>query len=201
MTTISNTNSANETYNIPTATIVSIPSAPPQTTIRNDDYASVSETYYVETMPEEKKLQNCWRYGKTTKLLACIDSFFCILNAIFDYPIFFLFALMPLCGYYGAKNYDLLKIAIYVFYCLMLSVGRIIQLDNVINSRYNYVQNYSSDHKTTIYVINIISIIVQLWITWIVFKFYSLLLRLTSEEKNKLLVGTYIPVVHTYLFH
>ena len=95
MTTISNTKSANKPYNIPTATVVSLPSAPPvttastpQPTFGNNDYASVSETYYVETMPEEKKLQNCWRYGKTTKLLACIDSFFCILNAIFDYPIF-----------------------------------------------------------------------------------------------------------------
>ena len=108
---------------------------------------------------------------------------------------------MPLCGYYGAKNYDLIKIAIYVFYCLMLSIGRIIQLDYVLNDRYDYIQTYSSDHKTTICVISIISITVQLWITWIVFKFYSLLLRLTNEEKNKLLVGTYIPVVHTYLFH
>ena len=62
---------------------------------RQTSEGNFTQTHYVETQPEDIKLQQCWRYGKTVKLLAGIDVFFCFLAGLMDSPIFFIFLLLP----------------------------------------------------------------------------------------------------------
>ena len=162
---------------------------------------TISETYYLETQPENIKLQKCWRYGKTTKLLSCIDIFFCVLSASFDYPLFLLFTLMPVCGYFGAKEYNINKTGVYVFYSYIMTIGKIIHFDYLVNNKYDYIDDYSNNRKNGIYFINFMAILVQIWVAWIITKFYMLILKLNDTERNTLQIGTYIPVIHTYLLY
>ena len=190
---------------VPIATIVSDiqqdKSIPETHTFPPQPSPGITETYYVETMPENPKLQKCWRYGKTTKMVALIDLFFCALASMVDTPLMLLLIIMPFCGYVGAKKYNLCNTGVYMLYCIMLSVGRVIQLDYILDDKYEYINEYSSNRKTAICVIYGISIVVQIWISWIVLKFYNMLLHLNNEEKNTLLVGTYIPIVREYIFY
>ena len=76
--------------NIPVAVQVNqgtyVSSFPNENTERNQ----YTTTHYVETPPESYELQRCWQYGKTVKCLACIDSFFCLLNALTLWPMIFI---------------------------------------------------------------------------------------------------------------
>lgn len=163
------------------------------------DSRQYSTTHYVETPPESYELQRCWQYGKTVKCLACIDSFFCILNALTLWPMIFI-AMMPICGYYGAKLYDKTKTSVYLAYCICLIIGRVSQLDNIYHHRYDENPNdkvYSDGSKFLV----IISIFIQIWITWIVGKFIKFLYSLDNTQLSTLRVGTYVPVVTSVLYY
>ena len=181
--------------------MTSIPVAVPiSESPRQTNEGNITQTHYVETEPEDIKLQKCWRYGKTVKLLAGIDVFFCFLAGLMDNPIFFIFLLLPYSGYKGAKEYNLSYIVFYVFYCMLLLIAKVVQFYNVIYKRYDYLDKYSHNYIIWLGVFNGLYIIIQLWILRIVLGFYNKLLRINASERNKLLVGTYIPVTTTYIF-
>tara|TARA_B100002019_G_scaffold225261_1_gene198269 strand:- start:5 stop:673 length:669 start_codon:yes stop_codon:yes gene_type:complete len=158
-------------------------------------------THYIETMPEELKLQNAWRYGKTTKLLSMIDSFFCIFAGLFTNPFMIIVAIMPIMGYYGAKEYNIYKIFIYCMYIFIIFAYRIITTYYIGMRKYDYLKEYTDGEVAGVVFFSLFCSLVELWILWVVLKFYNYLLRLTDHEKNRLQVGTYIPVVHTYQFY
>jgi len=167
---------------------------------QQENNGTLTQTHYVETEPEDVKLQKCWRYGKTVKLLSTIDVFFCFLSGLMDNPIFFVFLLLPYSGYKGAREYNLSYIVFYVMYCIVLFIARVVQFYNVIYKRYDYLDKYSHNYIIWLGVFNGFYIIIQFWILKIVIGFYNKLLRLNASERNKLLVGTYIPVTTTYVF-
>ncbi len=177
-----------------------VPVAVPINQNNEQNNINITETNYIETMPEDIKLQQCWRYGKTVKILSCIDIFFCFLAGLMDYPIFFLFILLPYSGYKGAKEYNLKYIIFYVIYCFILLVTKVIQTYNVMYRKYEYLNKYDDNYIIWLSIFNILYIIVELWILKIVIGFYNYLLRLSTVDRNKLLIGTYIPVKTTYIF-
>ena len=185
--------------NIPVAVQVNqgtyVSSFPNENTERNQ----YTTTHYVETPPESYELQRCWQYGKTVKCLACIDSFFCLLNALTLWPMIFI-SMMPVCGYYGAKTYDKKKTIVYLVYCALLVMGRIIQLDNIYHHRYDKNPDdkvYSDSSKFLV----VFSIFIQIWITWIVGKFIKFLYSLNDTQLSTLRIGTYVPVVTSVLYY
>ena len=179
----------------------SIPVAIPISAQTQINENTISQTQYIETEPEEYKLQQCWRYGKTVKLLAGIDVFFCFLAGMMDNIIFFVFILLPYLGYKGAKEYKILYMVFYVIYCFLLLISKVVQMYNILYKKYDYLDKYSDNYITWLIVFNGIYIIIQLWILKIVLGFYNRLIRLNTTDRNKLLVGTYIPVTTTFIFN
>lgn len=160
-----------------------------------------STTHYVEAPPEDQNLQKTWQYGKTIKCLSVIDSFFIIINSIIVWPLIFSI-FFPICGYYGSKRYEVNKIFIYMFYCFMRAMSIVIQLSYGFKNTDYYdddFYNNSSDvnkrlHSNISQVFLIFSLLVQLWITWIVFRFASTLRNLSYDKLNTLRIGTFIPI-------
>ena len=66
--------------------------------------------------------------------------------------------------------------------------------------KYEYLNKYDDNYIIWLSIFNILYIIVELWILKIVIGFYNYLLRLSTVDRNKLLIGTYIPVKTTYIF-
>ena len=163
----------------------------------SDPFTSTT-THYIEAPPQgSAELQKCWRYSKTVKCIAWIDAVFCFLNAFTYWPLIFL-GIMPVVGYYGAKEYNPNKIIVYGVYCIMLVFGRILQLDII------YTHNEDDDnisHSDSSKVILFFSIFVQTWITWIVFRLISRLRRLSEVELNRLQIGTYTPVETRIIYY
>ena len=163
----------------------------------NSPNTTYSTTNYVETIPELPKLQICWRYGKTVKVFSIIDSVFCFLFSLYN-PMLLFILLFPICGYYGAKHYNVNKCILYILYCIGIALVKIIQI------YYVYTNLFSSDNKmndTSSQVLLWISLLIQIWITWIVIKFTCLLHKLNLNELNTLRIGTYIPVVTSVVLY
>jgi hypothetical protein len=157
----------------------------------------ISSTHYLETRPESPELKLCWRYGKTVKCISCIDLFFCILNSFTAWPMLFL-SVMPALGYYGSKEYSFSKTSIYGIYCILLVMGRIIQLDFIFKNKYDDDSSLNTDGaKFLIF----ISLFVQVWITWLVYRFCNLLQKLSPTQLNTLRIGTYIPIETRVLYY
>ena len=178
---------SNNQDNIPTAVVIN-------DNINNPlsyNYNSFSDTKYIETPPEDKKLQKCWRYGKTVKMFSFIDSIFCFFLGLYN-PILFIVMVLPLFGYFGAKKYKFNYSFLYCIYNLGIISLRIIQLYYIYNNLYS--PNNTMYKKSSISLLWI-SLIIQFWISWIVFKFTYYLHILKYNELNVLRIGTYIPVV------
>jgi hypothetical protein len=118
-----------------------------------------------------------------------------------DNPIFLALMLLPYSGYKAARDYNLSYLVFYIIYCVLIFISKIVQFYNVLYKKYDYLDDYSDNYIIWLDIFNAIYIIIQLWILKIVFRFYNELIRLTFEKRNKLLVGTYIPVVTTYMFN
>lgn len=168
-----------------------------------------STTHYVEAPPEDQNLQKTWQYGKTIKCLSIIDLFFIIMNSFIVWPLI-ISIIFPICGYYGSKRYEVNKIFVYMFYCFIRAVSIVIQLiysfKNI--SYYNDDDDYSDSsnvnkrlHSDASQVFLIFSLMVQLWITWVVYRFASNLRKLSHDKLNTLRIGTFIPIETRVLFY
>lgn len=169
---------------------------------------SYSTTHYVEAPPEDYNLQKTWQYGKTIKCLSIIDAFFIIMNSFIVWPLI-ISILFPICGYYGSKKYEVNKVFVYMFYCLIRAVSIVVQLSYSFNGDNYYDDdsyNNSSEvnkrlHSNVSQVFLIFSLLIQLWITWIVYRFASTLRSLPHDKLNTLRIGTFIPIETRVLFY
>tara|TARA_E500000178_G_scaffold354413_1_gene423271 strand:- start:250 stop:1101 length:852 start_codon:yes stop_codon:yes gene_type:complete len=167
-----------------------------------------STTHYVETPPEDQNLQKTWQYGKTIKCLSVIDSFFIVMNSLIIWPLI-ISIIFPICGYYGSKKYEVNKVFIYMFYCFIRAMSIVIQLSYSFKNINYYDDDYyhnSSDvnrrlHSNVSQVFLIFSLIIQLWITWIVYRFASSIRNLSHDKLNTLRIGTFIPIETRVLFY
>ena len=154
-------------------------------------------TRYAEVAPESPVLNECWQYGKSVKLFACLDGFICFLNAFVIWPWIFLL-IGPYLGYKGAKEYDTKLITAYIIYSSFLFVARIIILIQIYNG------TYSDDDKImtsgSIF-LNWLSTFARAWITWMIYKLSSKLNSLTTIQLNTLKIGTYIPIITSIVYY
>ena len=156
----------------------------------DNDY---STTHYVEAPPEDYNLQKTWQYGKTIKCLSIIDAFY--YNEFIYSMASHYFNIFPICGYYGSKKYEVNKVFVYMFYCLIRAVSIVIQLGYSFNGDNYYDDdsyNNSSEvnkrlHSNVSQVFLIFSLIIQVWITWIVYRDLASTLRSLLRMINLIL--------------
>ena len=166
----------------------------------NKDTVTITETHYIESPPENAKLQRTWRYGKTTNLLSIIDAFFCILTGLVGNPYLLFIAILPISGYYGSKEYSLVKTGIYIVYIFSICFFKSIDIYNIVDRNYDYLSNSSNNTIIGLTVLNGIYLFIELWIFKVVIKFHNCLIRLTGEELTNIRLGNYKPFVTTYKF-
>lgn len=187
-----------ETLQIPQTYNISY-NNPPQNPLDKEGI-TITETHYIESPPENAKLQRTWRYGKTTKLFSFIDSFFCIFTGIFGNPYLLFIAILPLSGYYGSKDYSLIKICMYLLYIFAICFFKGVDIYNIVERKYDYLSDSSDDTIIGLTVLNSVYLLVELWIFKVVNKFYNCLIRLTEDELETMRRGNYKPFITTYQF-
>lgn len=202
-------NNTDMTSSIQTPPILPPPAPPAQSPAPPKTHPSYSGTYasppndagylsthYIETPPESPDLQLTWQYGKTIKCISVIDLFFIFLNSLIAWPLS-IFAIFPVCGYYGSKRYEVNKTIVYLIYCILRTISIVVQLG------YSFKNNTPDDdssgvnrrlHSDASQLFLFFSIFVQMWITWIVFRFITKLRNLSKIQINTLIIGTFIPV-------
>ena len=101
-------------------------------------------------------------------------------------------------GYKGAKDYCSKKTTAYLVFSSLMMFGRILILVQIYNG------NYSKDDKimsSGSQFLVWISLFARAWITWIIYKFSSMLGKLNDIQLNTLQIGTYIPITTSILYY
>ena len=121
------------------------------------------QTQFVGT----EKMAFSWRLGKTVKFFAVIDIFFCLLYLMI-YPPLALISILPLIGYYGAREYNICKTYLYGFFVFL----------NLIVRSYSYTlaNNFGE------ILLCLFSIMIEAWILRIIYSFISSIKQLTTSE-------------------
>ena len=134
----------------------------------------------IETETDLIKRQT-WSLGYTIKIL-CIIDFITVLFYLFYAPLILIKILLIYLGYYGASRYNSLCIIGYIIYQLLSIIGYSILL-------YYFHTSYQIS-------VSILSIMVNLWITWILYKFIYNLKKLNGNAILDLKSG-YRPIIIT----
>jgi hypothetical protein len=122
-------------------------------------------------------------YAKSVKLFAAIEAFFLILYGFYQ-PWFFLQAIGPIIGYYGAKKFNNYLSYFYFTYLIMALLSKLIILALTF-------QNADGFYIFISFVIMIIDI----WILKISASFIHYLHDLTTDERNNL---RHMHIITTY---
>jgi hypothetical protein len=120
-----------------------------------------------------------WRLSRTVKFFAAIDVFICILYFITYPPLMFL-TVLPIVGYYGAKQYNTLKCYGYLSFVLA----------NIALRCYAYTLEKSALGLF----FTIISVIVECWIFRIIWRFIQMIKTLRTDELDQLKVPGWQPL-------
>ena len=73
------------------------------------------------------KIRETYRYAKSVKLFATIEAFFLIIYGFYS-PWFFLQAIGPIAGYYGAKKFNKCLSYLYFTYLILAFFSKLIIL-------------------------------------------------------------------------
>ena len=133
-------------------------------------------------IPSEK-IKETYNYGKTLKLFATIEAFFLILYGFYQ-PWFFIQAIGPIVGFYGAKNYHKCLSYFYFSYLILALFSKIVILAITF-------QNFD-----LLYILlSIFTIIIDIWVLKISTAFIHHLHDLTDDERQNL---RHMKIVMTY---
>jgi hypothetical protein len=133
---------------------------PPDNTNQSYPAHVINQPYLEANFAGTGAMNLVWRLGKTTRFFALIDVIFCLLTFL-QYPPLLIVSVLPLMGYYGAKEYCVWKIYCYALF-VFLNFGLRI---------YAYTKSTSVVGLT----LSIISILVEFWILRIVFRFIKMI--------------------------
>mmetsp|Transcript_27462 Transcript_27462/g.73910 ORF Transcript_27462/g.73910 Transcript_27462/m.73910 type:complete len:219 (+) Transcript_27462:106-762(+) len=125
----------------------------------------------------EQYLISLLQYARTVKILSIIDIVFTVLNAIRN-PLSLFLVAGPLCGLYGAIKFNPCLATCYLIYSALKTVFNILQLAL-------YDQLFAV-RSTWVIVVLAFSTVVQVWITWIAYKYRQLVADLTPEKLDSL---------------
>ena len=126
-----------------------------------------------------------YAYAKSVKLFAAIEAFFLILYGFYQ-PWFFIQAIGPVIGYYGAKKFNKPLTYVYFTYLILSLLSKFVILALTF-------QNGAPFYR----VLSIISIIIDIWILKISAAFIHYLHDLTSDELHNI---QHLRIVTTYLY-
>ena len=157
-------------YHVPVQTSVPIVATPvateiPQVTITED-------------------MKTAYSLSRTTKFLCLIDLCFSLLYA-FSNPYFLIPVIISLVGWWGAKNYSMCQVFVYLIYTLMMNIARVAFTAA-------YYSNPVNREGITDFVlgldilITIVGFLLGMWICKIIYKFYASMKDLTDDEIHTL---------------
>jgi hypothetical protein len=123
---------------------------------------------YIETgFAGTEEMGLAWRLGKTVRFFALVDVLFSLLIFV-QYPPLLAISVLPILGYYGAKQYRLWKIYCYAVFVLVNLGLRV----------YAYTQSETVGGL----LLTILGIVVQFWIFRIIYRFINSIRRLPSDQ-------------------
>ena len=89
------------------------------------------------------KIKETYRYAKSVKLFATIEAFFLIVYGFYQ-PWFFLQAIGPITGYYGAKKFNKFLSYFYFTYLILSLFSKILVLSLTFQD-YSYVYHLATN--------------------------------------------------------
>jgi len=121
----------------------------------------------------------CYSLRKTVMLLCGIDIFFGLLYAFYN-PYFIIPTLLASVGFYGARNYNSSIVFCYFIYITLDWLAKLsIYIANVVNHDPNTV---SPGSTALLWVFIIVSTLIDIWISKIVYKYWRSLKEISIFE-------------------
>ena len=136
---------------------------------------------------EELRKADTWRLRKTIQFIAFIDVIFSLFIFSSIHPALGLICILPYIGYLGAKEYNKKYI---IFYLLYIGINISLRIFNMFYFRNPYTITLS-----------IFSLAIEVWLFWLVHKFYKLLSSLTFDSLCVLRSGTYQAIITQMMFY
>lgn len=119
-----------------------------------------------------------YNLAKSVKIFSMIDAFFCLIYSVYNLYYFIPF-LLCLSGYYGAKNYNKNYTRVYLFYCVLNLISKLIVWSYMMY--YSTTDNSNYDYAGFTF-FTWISILIEMYIVRMAYKYYNALNKLTDEE-------------------
>lgn len=107
------------------------------------------------------------QFSRVVRLFAVVDMVFCVLHALVGSGLTALMIVGPLCGFVGARMYSPRGVAAYVVFCTL----------NIVWKGVGFI--YAND--VTARVLTLISILLSMYVTRLVGKFYAVLASIPHE--------------------
>ena len=130
------------------------------------------------------KIKETYRYAKSVKLFATIEAILCILYGFYQ-PWFFLQAIGPIAGYYGAKKFNKFLSYFYFTYLILALLTKLIVLSLTF-------QNYDYFYI----VVSFFIMLIDVWILKISSTFIHFLHDITEDERKNLQHIHMITTIH-----
>ena len=130
----------------------------------------------ISVITDRNKIEKAYMLGRSVKFLAFIDLIFALMNGlIFNNIYLSLIALLPFSGYYGAKKYSICYTSLYQLFIILTIISRIA------------LMYYYKEMMAINLVFNIIFILTEVWISWLICQFIDVLSSLTALERSELI--------------
>ena len=130
------------------------------------------------------KIKETYRYAKSVKIFATVEAFFLIIYGIYQ-PWFFLQAIGPIAGYYGAKKFNKYLSYFYFTYLILSLFSKILILSLTFQD-YDYFYIF----------VSFFIMFIDIWILKISAAFIHHLHDLTDDERNNLRHIRIITTIH-----
>jgi len=179
----------NTEYNEPItmATAVNIPNERTNIPSPLTSYRS-GEVFISQSLEGTDNMIMTWNLSRSISCFAGIDIFFYMLNMFYN-PWACVAVLFPLYGYIGAKRYKNTMLYVYSIFIGLIIVGRIVFLYYLLKNNSNAL------------ILNIISIIIEIWIMKILCKLINYIKGLTESELYQLREPTYTPIRTQFIWY
>ena len=123
--------------------------------------------------------------SRSLKLFSFIDILLCLLYVFAGYHFMAFAVIGPVCGYYGAKNYQRNHILCYVIFCFVNMIWRL----------YVFIMAQS----VTAQILGFLMVFIEIYITRLVIRFYKLLRGFSEDDLNLLRTLDQMPVQMVYV--
>lgn len=187
---VNNNNSNINSTNNNQATIATLNNLPVAPAIHVNpltfDNTYVNQPYYQTQFVGNEKMAFAWRLSKTIKFFAVIDIFFCLFY-LFIFPPFSLIAILPLMGYYGAKDYNICKTYLYSIFVFFSLIVRI--------------YSYTLSNTFSSLLICLLSIMVETWILRILYSFTKAIKVLDETELLQVIEPNWQPLQTSFVWY